>query len=366
MTEFGVWLVIAGLFGVVATAAAQSPGAPAAQGDPHALNQSQLCDLPEGPRPLVIESLFHLTNINEIDDEAETFEFSGVLTLVWRDSRQSFDPEKEGVKEKLYHGAFQFNELSPGWYPQVVLANSVGIPETQGVLLRVAPDGTSTLVQTVNALARTALNLRRYPFDHQRLEAVFQVFGFGSDEVSLHLVDGAATADAMAIKVPQWDVTSAGGSIREIVAPYASGTGQSSALVIAVEVGRRSFFMVRLVIFPLILIVLLSCVVFWMDRSSLGDRMSVSFVGLLTAVAYQIVVGDIMPHIAYMTWMNGFLNFSLLVMGATILINLIVAGHDSRGDHDKGYLIDKRCRIVFPLVYASLIAAETAVALIFF
>ncbi len=365
MKKLGCYLA-AGLFGAVATVGAQSPGAAAAQANPGAANQSQLNDLPGAARPAIIESRFRLTNLNGIDDKAETFEFSGVLTLVWRDSRQAFDPEKEGVKEKLYHGAFQFSELSPGWYPQVVLAHSVGIPETQGVLLRVAPDGTSTLVQSVNAVARTALNLRRYPFDRQRLEAVFEVFGFGSNEVSLRLGDGAVSADLAAINVPQWDITSMGGAVREITAPYAGAAGRSSALVIAVEVSRQSFFMVGLVIFPLVLIVLLSWAVFWMDRSSLGDRMSVSFVGLLTAVAYQIVVGDIMPHISYLTWMNGFLNFSLWVMGASIVINLIVAGHDGRGDSARGNRIDQRCRIVFPLVYASLIAANTVIALIFF
>jgi len=347
-----------------APASAQTPdAAPPGTG---ALNQAQLCDLPPGARPVLIESRFHLTNINKIDDEAETFEFSGVLTLVWRDSRQAFDPNIEGVKEKLYHGVFQFNELSPGWYPQVVLNNSLGIPETQGVLLRVAPDGTSTLIQTVNAVSRTVLNLRRYPFDRQRLEAVFEVLGFDSNDVSLHLGAGAVSSNLAAINVPQWSVKSAGGASREMVSPYAGTSGQSSALIVSVEARRQLFFVVRLVVFPLFLIVLLSWTVFWMDRASLGDRMSVSFVGLLTAVAYQILVGEIMPQISYMTWMNAFLNFSLWIMGASVVINLIVAGHDGRGDLERGYRIDRRCRIVFPLVYAALLAIATVVALTVF
>jgi hypothetical protein len=31
-----------------------------------------------------------------------------------------------------------------------------------------------------------------------------------------------------------------------------------------------------------------------MDRSSPGDRLSVSFIGILTAVAYQMVVSEIL------------------------------------------------------------------------
>lgn len=112
---------------------------------------------------------FHLRSINWVDDETETFDFTGVLTLTWQDPRQVFDPEIEGI-EKIYQGTYQFNELSPAWYPQVVLANEVDLYEKDGVLLRVKPDGTSTLVETINAVVKTKLNLRRYPYDDQRLE----------------------------------------------------------------------------------------------------------------------------------------------------------------------------------------------------
>jgi hypothetical protein len=51
---------------------------------------------------VVVRAGFELRDINEIDDEAEVFEFDGVLSLEWRDERQAFDPEVEGVSEKLY------------------------------------------------------------------------------------------------------------------------------------------------------------------------------------------------------------------------------------------------------------------------
>ena len=104
-----------------------------------------------------------------------------------------------------------------------------------------------------------------------------------------------------------------------------------SAFVTSIDVQRESFYVSRLVILPLIVIVLLSFSVFWMDRSSLGDRISVSFIGILTAVAYQVVMNDMLPRIAYMTWINGFLNFSFLLMVGTVIINLVVGGLDQQG-----------------------------------
>ena len=47
--------------------------------------------------------------------------------------------------------------------------------------------------------------------------------------------------------------------------------------------------MLKVVVLPLTLLVVLTFSVFWMDRPSLGDRMDISFIGLLTVVAYQII-----------------------------------------------------------------------------
>ena len=312
-------------------------------------------DLPGTARPVEVKASFHLLDLLNIDEEAETFEFSGVMTLVWRDERQAFDPAKAGVAQKLYHGHFQFDELSPSWYPQVILANASQVPETQGVLLRVAPDGTCTLTQDLHAVARKELQLRRYPFDKQRLEAAFQILGFDHSEVTLNSAVDPVSADLASIRVPQWHLDSVSGGFREIHAPYQTGTGKAASFVLSLEVSRQSFFVVRLVFFPLLIVVGLSWCVFWMDRSSLADRMSVTFVGLLTAVAYQAMLGDIMPHISYVTFINAFISLSFLLMSATAMVNLKVCLCDRSGNHDLGDRIDRNCRWMFPSAYLALI-----------
>ena len=77
--------------------------------------------------PVVVHVGFEFHDINEIDDVTETFEFTGILTLTWDDPRQAFEPAATGADEKVFQGNYQFNELSTGWYPQVVLANESGL-----------------------------------------------------------------------------------------------------------------------------------------------------------------------------------------------------------------------------------------------
>jgi hypothetical protein len=155
-------------------------------------------------------------------------------------------------------------------------------------------------------------------------------------------------------------------SVRDRAASHAGRRGVSSAFIVGIDVQRESFYANRLVIIPLVVIVLLSFSVFWMHRSSLGDRLSVSFIGILTGVAYQIVMSDLLPHISYVTLMHGFLNLSFLTMCGTVVVNLVVGNLDQRGKGELGDRIDRRCRWGFPLAYFGLMLVLFAVAMVFF
>ena len=316
----------------------------------------------DGPVP--VEASFQLLSISQIRDEVEEVAFSGVLTLVWHDPRQAFDPAREGASERMFSGSFQFNEMSPGWYPQITLVNAAGQYDSRAVLLRVEPDGTSTLSEKIEAVAKIDLDERRLPFDRQNLVLVFRVFGFDASEVAFRADPDDASIDDFMTRLPQWTVEGVSASTRTPDLASAGLRDDASAFFVTIHVKRKPMFMLRLVVLPMILIVLLSWSVFWMDRSSVSDRMSVSFVGLLAAVAYQITLVGIVPNVSYFTLMNEFLNLSFLLMCATVVVNLYVAYADRRGT-DLGDRIDRRCRWMFPLAYFGLNAIAVLVTFYF-
>jgi hypothetical protein len=319
--------------------------------------QTQLLSPPASDGPFVVRAGFQLLDINSIDEQSETFQFSGVLSVQWKDERQAFDPAVEGVEEKFYQGNFQFNEISPAWYPEISLLNVAGMFEKGEPLFRVRPDGTCTLVSPVNAIAKSALMLRHYPFDRHNLRIIFGLPGYTDSELTVEPLDLPDLAPAD-INVPQWRLlgTLAGPPAGQVLPTVPGSAGPTPAFVVELDVKRQPMFVMRLVVGPLFLVVILSWSVFWMDRASVGDRMSVSFVGLLTAVAYQIILGDILPHIAYLTPVNVFVNLSFMVMCASIVINLIVGEFNRSGRGDQADALDNRCKILFPVVYLSLIA----------
>lgn len=273
--------------------------------------------------------------------------------------------ERTDLAEKVFQGSYQFNEMGTGWYPQLVLTNPSGLYEKTGVVLRVGPDGTSILTETINAVAESKLDLRWFPFDAHRLEAIFEVPGFGPEEVLLEVTPATGLMEGT-VEVPEWKVSGASLSVRSRGFTNAGSLGKSSQLIVAVDIERDSFYIRRLVTFPLVIIVLLSFSVFWMERSSLGDRISVSFIGILTGVAYQLVMGDVLPRISYFTVMHAFLNLSFVTMCATVVLNLVVGAVDKRGQFELGDRIDRRCRWIFPLAYIGLIGVIFGAAWVFF
>lgn len=321
--------------------------------------------LPPVELPLVVTAGFYLRNINYIDDETETFEFTGVLTLSWQDPRQAFDPGTEGIAEKLYMGDYQFNEVFTGWWPQTILINEAGMYDKHGVLLRVRPDGTLTLIETVNARAKTNLNLRQYPFDSQRLEAMFETLGFDSNEVVLQAVPdpGSTILNPDKVKrISQWHLAGISTATEDRKTSVADHEITTSAFVVRMDLQRKSLFTLRLVVIPLMIMVMLSWSVFWMDKSSVGDRFSISFIGLLTVVAYQMMLGENLPRISYVNLIYAFLTISFFIMCTTVIINLRVSFLDRQGKFAEGDLLDRRCRWIFPLVYFGLILAAAFTA----
>jgi len=317
-------------------------------------------DLRTDPPPtddaVVVRAGFMLYDVNEVEETTETFEFEGAMLLSWDDPRQAFDPAIEGAAERVYKGDFQFAELFDGWWPQVVLANQSGSLNRQGVVLRIEPDGTVWYVEEIDAVAESPMDLRFFPFDRQSLEIHFKFLGYGVDEVRFEPVADYSSLlpqRGNAIGNAEWRVggyaVTAGEDLSAIAGPDA--VGQGSTLRVDVLAERNPAYLIRTVVLPLALIVMLSWSIFWMDRESLGNRMDISFIALLTVVAFQTIVEQALPAIPGFTLMAGFITLNYLLLAATIVINLRVDRLDRAGRRADGDSLDLRCRWLFPLLY---------------
>jgi hypothetical protein len=314
--------------------------------------------------PTLIEVGFYLSDINNINEQQETFEFEGRLISTWRDPRLAFDPKIEGTDIKTYTGDFQFNEVFTGWWPQFVLANESGDFEKQSVVLKHRADGELHLIQEITAKAEMPMALQRFPFDRQSFQANFLVLGYEEDEIQLVADLDHTGRDNWGVQIAQWDIKSLDVRVNSF-RPSLKGDLQPtySQFSVYLDMERQPQFMLRIVVFPLALLCLLCASVFWMDHESLGDRMAISFTGLLTVVAYQFLVGGSLPTIAYFTLMDVFLYSTYAFVAGTIIINLTVDHLNRTGRQDVGDRLDEKCRWIFPSAFLGI---NTCITLAFF
>ncbi len=307
---------------------------------------------PDADGPVKVSFGFFLSEVNQIDERLEAFSFEAIVTLRWNDPRQAFDADEIGAPFRTYQGSYQFSEVFDGWWPQLILTNESGGFDSQAVLLRIAPDGSMTLISEIAASAEMPMGLRRFPFDRQGFEARFEVLGFGEDRVVL-VPDPSTSGGANdGVGIAQWDFEGLEVTSRSYRPIYGDGHGGELSLVVAtIDMARRPAHMLQVVVLPLTLLVLLTFSVFWMDHSSLGDRMDISFIGILTVVAYQIIVSEAMPGIAYFTLMSGFLYSTYIVLAVGVIENLAVSKLDRAGRRAEGDKLDQTCRWLVPLCF---------------
>jgi hypothetical protein len=308
-------------------------------------------------RPTKVQCAILIIDVVDIDDVNESFQAEIAVLASWQDPRLAFDPEAEGTDVKLFQGSFQFNEVFKGWWPQLLILNEVGREEPKAITVTVSPDGTVRYREQRNALLETPMELHDFPFDTQRLEAAMIPFGSTSDEVVLEVDQRFAESTddyvrrEQSVNVSGWNLQHLEMATDETF--LLAGTGQTrfSRLLTTIQLQRRSFQYVWEILFPLVVLVSVVWSIFWVEIDSLADRLNISFIGVLTIVAYQFVLVEHMPRMSYLTFLDSVLICSFVMMAATVPQSLLIHSLVRKGKQQVARWIDRTSRWAFPLVY---------------
>jgi hypothetical protein len=306
---------------------------------------------PNGDGPTLVDIGLFVKGISEIDPVHNTFTVEGFIDMIWCDPRESFDPEELGWHEKIFLEEAAHGELSLIWWPDITFPNASGSRDTENLEVIIFEDGTVEYEERFAITLEAHFDLAMFPFDTQHLEIQIESLAWSERYMLFHEEEDMIGLSEE-FQLPEWtwdaetDLTSRIEEVQELRddAPFAE-------FIVELSVTRRPDFYLLKVFVPMAMIVALSWAVFWMDESDLGDRLGISFTGLLTVVAYQFIIGDTLPHLPYLTFMDMLINFSFVMMALTVVENVLV--HILRGDgHMKFALrIDQSSRLIFPILY---------------
>jgi len=220
----------------------------------------------------------------------------------------------------------------------------------------IGPDGTVTFRQQYVGPLSQRLRLRDFPLDTQEFSIHFALTGIDPRDVELTpgAFPGGLVGGGMAkvLSLPDWGIV----SYRAEVKPYRlSALLQAPGFAFEFTARRHSIYFIWQAAMPLILIVMMSWVPFWVDPRRAEMQFAIASSTVLTLIAFRFTLAAMLPPLPYLTRLD------MLTIGGTILVfmaflQVVITSLLAQGERlALARRIDKLCRIIFPLIFIGLI-----------
>ncbi len=296
--------------------------------------------------PTQVSVQIWVVDINSIDSAQQSFTADIAIVLRWKDPR-------------LAHtgGGVAHYALDQIWDPRVAIVNETNsvsrrLPESP----EVDSDGTVTYRQRYVGSFTQALHLRSFPFDNQTFRVQLVAVRYRPNEVQfvpnqewVHAGLKQAGGISPSITLPDWTVEK--WDIKPLVYILAPGL-ELSGYVFEFTASRNVQHYIFKVILPLILIVIMSWTVFWIDPINASSQISVAVTSMLTLIAYRFAVDSQLPRLPYMTRLDAFILTSTLLVFFSLIEVLVTTILDNNQQTKRAKKIDRYCRVIFPVIFA--------------
>ncbi|HEV3393794.1 MAG TPA: hypothetical protein VG103_09855 [Chthoniobacterales bacterium] len=298
----------------------------------------------EGPTQVSVG--IWIVDISNIDSAQQHFTADIAVVLQWKDARLAH------TGTGLAHYA-----LDQIWTPRVAIANETSsvsrkFPDS----VEVEPDGTVIYRQRYAGSFTQSLRLQSFPFDRQAFHFQVVAIRYRPNEVVFvpdenWIRDGLQQAAGISpsITLPDWTVEKWDAKARV----YALTPGmQYSGYAFEFTASRNVAYYIWKVILPLVLIVMMSWVVFWIDPATSNSQISVAVTSMLTLIAYRFAVDSQLPRLPYMTRLDLFFLVSTLLVFFSLIEVLITTILENKQQTERAKKIDRYCRVIFPAIFA--------------
>src|SRR5467141_2484081 len=288
-----------------------------------------------------------VADISNIDSAQQTFTAELAVVLRWKDSRLAHTGK----------GIVRY-PLEQIWHPRLSIVNETNsvsrkFPDS----VEVDPDGTVTYRQRYAGAFTQPLRLQSFPFDRQTFRVQLVAVRYRPNEVTFvpdedWIRNGLQRAGGIApsITLPDWTVE----KWETKPLTYALSPGfEYSGYTFEFTASRNVQNYILKVILPLVLIVMMSWAVFWIDPVTSNSQISIAVTSMLTLIAYRFAVDSQLPRLPYMTRLDAFILMGTVLIFFSLIevitTTILEANHRAR----LAKTIDRCCRLIFPAIFAT-------------
>jgi len=295
---------------------------------------------PPGEGPTRIEVSFYLIDLMKVIDVNEMFEADMFFIASWH------DPRLAGDRVRVV-------PVSEVWMPDVLVFNKRDADADLPNVVAIQPDGSVAYRQRMIGTFASPLDLRRFPLDSQTLHVQLVVYGAGTDEVIMVESPGLGVAANPDLSIGDWKVGPARMERDEFRA--IPGGPPLSRLTVTMDVERLVGYYIVQMLVPLLLIMAMAWMPFWINPEVIPTRVGTSVTTVLTLIAYRFMLGALVPKLSYLTLMDYLLLGATLVVAAS-LVTVATGSTLVKTRPQTVRRIDRIGRVAYPLVFISLIA----------
>jgi hypothetical protein len=297
--------------------------------------------------PTEVNISIYVLDIDEINNVSQSFDANVFIQLIWMDPRLAH-----------LHPEPVIRNLNEVWNPRVQFINQQKIWQTLPEIVEILPDGQVIYRQRVWGSFSQPLELRDFPFDNQTLNIQLVSAAYNTQEILF--ISSATSKSGIAPKFSMVDWNIVDWKVNSTPFNIGSGIEDVTAFSLSINVDRKFDYFTIKVILPLILIIMMSWVVFWIDPTESGSQIGVAVTSMLTLIAYRFAVAGDLPKVSYLTRLDYFILCATFLVFASLIEVVITSDMTRKGNINRARTIDRWSRILFPMLLC-IIAYETLV-----
>jgi len=287
-----------------------------------------------------VEVTVYLIDIEEIDSRTQSFVANLFVALRWLDPALAHEgPGPIGVP------------LDDIWNYNLQIVNQQRLVKTFLDTANISPEGEVTIRQRYWGGFSQPLDLQDFPFDSQRLQISLVRSGVIGSNPNFIISPDSGLADHL--KIPDWQV------LDWKVVPEDFPMGREGrtipAVVLTVEVKRSISFFTLKVILPLMLIVAMSWLVFWIGPDLMASKISVGVTTMLTLIAYRFAIGGMVPRLSFLTGLDYFVLGSSVIVFLVLMVVAFTAYLIEKGKMKQARKLDRTSRWAAPVLFLMIV-----------
>jgi hypothetical protein len=294
-----------------------------------------------------VEIGLRMDQITGVDQRSENFGVVGTLLLEWQDPKLAFDPESCKCRLKIFNGeAFpQFVQARETQWPDFVFFNQQGNRWSQKRTATVHPDGRVSYLERFGVtLQAPDFHFRKYPFDAQnfsiRVDLVEPAWDYVFREIKGFSEVGTQLGEE------QWLVT---GHDTRITTETETTDLPTSSFTFRFHATRHLDYYVFRIFLPILIIVFVSWFAFFLR--DYAKRIDVAGANLLLFIAFNFTIGNDLPRLGYLTFLDTFLLTAFVITSMVFLLAVYMKRMETDGKEQLTHRIDGYVVWLYPVAY---------------